>query len=94
MKWTSALIASSLMAAISVTEARSDPLEWTPTLKSQLHKTEGCEMMYMTDVKEYRLLDHDIVEARAHCDDGRSFDAVRRDRKGPWKTVACKPLAC
>jgi hypothetical protein len=85
---------SALLFAISASPAFADPPQWAPSLRDHLQKTEGCNVMYMTGVKEFRLLGRDVVEARAHCEDGRDFDARRRDAGSAWETVVCKPVAC
>lgn len=72
----------------------ADPPNWAPALEQQLQADEGCKVLYMINVKEYRLLDHDIVEARVHCTDGRNFDVIRRERQLPFEINACRPVLC
>ena len=74
--------------------AFADPADWAPELGRQLKSEKACKVMLILNVKEYHLLDRDIVEARVNCTDGRSFDVVRRGRRSPFKIEYCKPITC
>lgn len=81
-----------LLAAAAPLHA--DPADWSPQLSRQLQDEEGCKLLYLLNVKEYRLFEDDIVEARAQCEDGRSFDAVRKGSGSAFEISYCKPTAC
>jgi hypothetical protein len=80
--------------SISANPSLADPPEWGPALEKQMQNIEACRILYMVNVREYRLFNHDIVEAKVQCEDGRSFDVIRRELNLPFEITPCKPIAC
>ena len=74
--------------------ARGEPADWQADLMSKLMLQEKCVLAFLTDVKEFQKDLHAVVEARAHCEDGRSFDVKRRDLGLGFEVSACKPTVC
>ena len=94
MRWAPAMFLSPILLCIGVQHVRAEAAKWTADLRNQLKRVENCDLMFMTGVKEYRLGDNDIVQARITCGDGRSFDVTRPDAGQEFKIESCMPTAC
>jgi hypothetical protein len=88
------LACCALFAVAGSISPRAEESEWAPALERQMQKDEACKVLYLVNVREYRLFEKDAVEARVQCEDGRSFDTVRRERQLPFEIAPCKPVAC
>jgi hypothetical protein len=92
-----ASIASLLLAFSTfgfVLPVLADPTDWAPSLKSQLQTENGCQFQYMLNVKEYRFLNRDVIEARVYCEDGRMFDVTRRSPDRRFEIKECSLNTC
>ena len=92
VSWLAAILALSALGRAAA--LRAEPADWSPELARQLQREKGCKVLYVLNVKEYRLFEQDIVEARVQCEDGRSFDAVRKGSGSAFEISYCKPTAC
>jgi hypothetical protein len=88
------LTGACLLLLVYAVPVLADPPDWAPSLERQLQSEKACKVLYLVNVKEYRLLGHNIVEARAQCDDGRSFDVIRQGRQLLFTINPCKPTVC
>lgn len=70
--------------------AWADQEEWEPDLVWQLEEEHACVVSYLTNVIERKVDERLVVFARAHCDDGRAFDAVREDVFSLFVVRPCK----
>ena len=52
---------------------------WKPELRLQLEEEHGCELVFFTNVQVRDVNGRLFVKVRAHCRDGRAFDAERDD---------------
>jgi len=77
-----------------ITPVNADPTDWAPSLKTQLQAEKSCQFLYMLNVREFRFLDRDIVEARVYCDDGRIFDVTRRSPDMLFEIKECSLNTC
>jgi len=65
---------------------------WQDDLAAQLRWDHECIVQYYSGVIE-RLLDGKLlVIAKAHCEDGRSFDAIQRDELEDFEINECTPV--
>jgi hypothetical protein len=80
--------------ADSLLPPTGDSPAWMPELERQLKDGKSCALLYLVNVREYRLAGHDVAEAKAQCEDGRSFDVSRRDDQPLFEIHLCKPVAC
>lgn len=65
--------------------------EWEEDLAAQLRWDYQCQVQYYSGVIE-RMVDGElIVIAKAHCEDGRTFDAVQRDELEDFEINECTP---
>ena len=94
MRWAQAMFLSQALCCVGLANASAEPAKWTEDLRRQLKRAESCDLMFMTSVKEYRLGDNDIIEARITCSDGRSFDVTRPDAGQEFKIESCMPTVC
>ena len=67
---------------------------WQAVLKIQLMKEQRCDLNYMTRLREFELANHQVIEGRAHCTDGREFDVVRRKTHLKFDIKLCQPTLC
>ena len=72
----------------------ADPTDWAPSLRKQLQAEEACQSLYMLNVKEYRFLNHNVIEARVYCEDGRMFDVTRRSPDMRFEFKECSRNTC
>lgn len=79
------------VAAAGPVAAQTRP--WEVVLKSQLLEQEQCTLAFLTQVEERPVDGVTVIEARAHCDDGRAFD-VRRDKPHQAFTIVACPNVC
>jgi hypothetical protein len=67
---------------------------WEPELYLQLQGEHGCEPEFLTNVSVQVKEDgQGVVRVRAHCRDGRAFDAVREDMLLPFILRRCNVFA-
>jgi hypothetical protein len=84
-----------LAAGLSiVTPVFAEPPDWAPSLKKQLQAEKTCQFLYMLNLKEYKFLNHDVIEARVHCEDGRVFDVIRRSPDTRFEIKECSLSTC
>lgn len=66
--------------------------DWQADLAAQLRWDHDCEVQLISNIIE-RLVDgRQVVIAKAHCDDGRVFDAVQRDEFTDFEITECTPV--
>lgn len=82
-----------LAVAAAVAAVASPALaDWKDDLAAQLRWDHECVVQYYSGVIE-RLIDGQLVViAKAHCEDGRSFDAVQRDELEDFEINECTPV--
>jgi hypothetical protein len=79
-------VAAALLAAASPALA-----DWQDDLAAQLRWDHECLVQYYSGVIE-RLVDGQLlVIAKAHCEDGRTFDAIQRDELEDFEVTECTP---
>jgi hypothetical protein len=66
--------------------------DWQTDLAAQLRWDHDCEVQFISNVIE-RLVDgRQVVIAKAHCDDGRVFDALQRNEFTDFEITECTPV--
>ena len=63
---------------------------WQQTLMNLMASEHGCQVAYFTGVVERTIDGRQVLIARAHCEDGRAFDASRDDKSAPFVVRACQ----
>ena len=81
---------ASLLLTAPYAIAQSTNPAWLDEVTMQLALEEQCNVGYFISMKETELAGQLYFEARAQCEDGRQFDAVREGRIQPFKITKCK----
>jgi hypothetical protein len=92
------ITAAALVAAISLASAGQLVAEeeelWQALLREQLVSQFDCKLNYATNVRKFELGGEQMLEARAHCYDKRTFDVWWRPEEQRFEIRACKPEVC
>ena len=65
--------------------------DWQEDLAAQLRWDYECEVTFFSNVIERQVDGRPLVIAKAHCDDGRVFDATQRDEFEDFEINECTP---
>jgi hypothetical protein len=65
--------------------------DWQDDLAAQLRWDHECLVQYYSGVIERMVDGQLLVIAKAHCEDGRTFDAVQRDELEDFEINECTP---
>ena len=82
------MFAAVLVCGLSPAMAAQE--DWEPDLTWQLEQEQNCNVRFLTNVIERMVNEAESVFARAHCDDGRAYDAVREDAFSRFTFEPCK----
>jgi hypothetical protein len=82
-----ALAAFGLFVA-AVGHAQAD---WQAELADEILIMEDCEVSFLTQVVEREIDGRQVILAKVHCIDGRTFDASRDDAFAAFSFKACEP---
>jgi hypothetical protein len=86
----STLAALSLAAALLAT-ASPARANWQDDLTAQLRWDHQCLVQYYSGVIERMVDGQLVVIAKAHCEDGRTFDATQSDELEDFEITECTP---
>jgi hypothetical protein len=85
------VLAGALAAATLPVTAAPALANWQDDLAARLRWDHDCLVQYYSGVIE-RLIDGQIVViAKAHCEDGRTFDAIQRNELEDFEITECTP---
>lgn len=70
--------------------AQSTDPAWLEDVTQQLALEKQCEVGYFISMKESELAGQLFFEARAQCQDGRQFDAIRKGNMAPFRITKCE----
>jgi hypothetical protein len=65
--------------------------DWQEDLASQLRWDHECLVQYYSGVIERMVDGQLVVIAKAHCEDGRTFDAIQNDELEDFEIKECTP---
>jgi hypothetical protein len=68
--------------------ARAD---WEEDLAAQLRWDYDCVVNFYSGVIERVIEGNRVIIAKAHCDDGRLFDAIQRNELEEFEITECTP---
>jgi hypothetical protein len=92
------IVAAALAVAISLASAGQAVAEeeelWQALLREQLSSQYDCKLNYTTNVHKFELGGQQMLDARAHCYDKRSYDVWWRPDEQRFEIRACKPEVC
>ena len=82
---------SGLFAGALLLRAGAACAGWQEDLALEIRVAKACNVVYLSQVVE-RLVDgRQVIFAKAHCEDGRVFDATRTDVLAPFEFKECQP---
>ena len=79
---------------VSVLTSRPAVADWQGDLQRQLRQDYNCEVSFLSRLEVRRINGQEIVFARAHCTDQRSFDVNRNNEAEAFQVRACDVQAC
>jgi hypothetical protein len=65
--------------------------DWQEDLAAQLRWDHACIVQFYSGVIERLLEGQLVVIAKAHCEDGRTFDAIQRNELEDFEITECTP---
>lgn len=68
--------------------------DWQADLRAQMLEEHRCLIGFFSQVDEKVVEGETIVMVRLHCQDGRAFEASRRDPLSPFRVVECNLRSC
>lgn len=80
------LLPVALLAAASPALA-----DWQEDLAAQLRWDHDCVVQFYSGVVERTIDGQLVVIAKAHCEDGRTFDATQRNELEDFEITECTP---
>ncbi len=78
-------------AAILITLAQPALANWQEDLAAQLRWDHDCKVNFYSGVIERVIDGNQVVIAKAHCDDGRVFDAIQHNELEEFEINECTP---
>ena len=86
--WASVVSAAALELTVLSAPALAD---WEEDLAAQLRWDHECLVQYYSGVIERMIEGQLVVIAKAHCEDGRTFDATQRNELEEFEITECTP---
>ena len=65
--------------------------DWQEDLAAQLRWDHQCIVQFYSGVIERMIEGQMVVIAKAHCEDGRTFDAIQRNELEDFEITECTP---
>ena len=85
------LLAGLLPAAALLAPATPALADWQDDLAAQLRWDHECVVQFYSGAIERLIEGQMVVIAKAHCDDGRTFDAIQRNELEDFELPECTP---
>jgi hypothetical protein len=85
------MLAGLLPAAALFATALPALADWQDDLAAQLRWDHDCMVDFYSGVIERLIEGQMVVIAKAHCADGRTFDAIQRDELEDFEITECTP---
>ena len=86
--WASVVSAAALELTVLSAPALAD---WEGDLAAQLRWDHECLVQYYSGVIERMIEGQLVVIVKAHCEDGRTFDATQRNELEDFEITECTP---
>jgi len=86
-RWQTALILSTALTLAALPAAAQ---EWQPELTDQMLRLYDCEVAFFSQVAEREVDGNQVVIAKVHCIDKRTFDALRDSAFKPFEIHPCE----
>jgi hypothetical protein len=82
---------ATLPAAALLATAFPALADWQEDLAAQLRWDHECVVQFYSGVIERMIEGQMVVIAKAHCEDGRTFDAIQRNELEDFEITECTP---
>lgn len=82
-------LAAALSAVLGAAPAAAD---WQEDLAAQMRWDHECQVSFFSNVIERDVDGQPVVIAKAHCEDGRVFDAIQRNAFEDFEVNECTPV--
>ncbi len=82
-------IAAILLIALPVNS--DEPEEWRAAVTEEIWLMHICRVTFFSHIIERETKDGDVTMVKVHCEDSRSFDAIRETSKRPFTFSECTP---
>jgi hypothetical protein len=79
------------VAALLIASATPAHASWQDDLTAQLRWDHQCQVAFYSDVIERLVNGQQVVIAKAHCEDGRVFDAIQKNELEEFQINECTP---
>lgn len=89
IKLISSVLVGIFLTSSNTMSQSTDPA-WLEDVTLQLALEKQCDVGYFISMKESELAGQLFFEARAQCQDGRQFDAVRKGNMEPFRITRCE----
>ena len=81
-------LATALLLALAVPDSYASA-GWREDLVIEIRSAHDCEVAYITHIVERNVEGRQVIFAKVHCMDQRSFDATRTDEKEFFSFSEC-----
>ncbi len=78
-------------AGLLLASAGHAQTDWQGTLADEILIMEDCEVSFLTQMIERQIDGRQVILAKVHCTDGRTFDASRNDSFAAFDFSICEP---
>ena len=91
MSRLAACLAAMVTLGLLTAAAGSAQQRWESELADEILIMEDCEVSFLTQVVERTIDGREVILAKVHCTDGRTFDASRDDAFATFDFSLCEP---
>ncbi len=85
-------LACASVASLTATAAISDEAnKWEAAVTEEIWLEHFCRVTFFSHIVERETKNGKIVMVKVHCEDKRSFDAIRQDTYSPFTFSECTP---
>jgi hypothetical protein len=81
-----------ILALMMITVAWPAHAGWEEDLAAQLRWDHDCKVSFYSGVIERVIKGNLVVIAKAHCEDGRLFDAIQHNELEEFEITECTPV--
>jgi hypothetical protein len=92
--FATAIMLAALTGVTGPAAAQQEEEVWRILLREQLLSELKCQLNYTTNLRKFEIAGKQAVDVRAHCHDGRSYDASWRPDEERYEFKVCEPTAC
>jgi hypothetical protein len=84
-------VAAFAVGGLLAASAGHAQIDWQTELADEILIMEDCEVSFLTQVIERTIDGREVILAKVHCADGRTYDASRDDSFAAFSFSICEP---